>query len=201
MEAVTLTEAQRIAYATLEAIATQPDWEHIKDLVGRELDITDEVIDEAVKALNAADKPKAKVAGHGVFVVTHLHAGVFFNTAVFTDADKAKACKDEWQKENNSEQDWIDLQECQVIGEQPPSNIITIDVKQFIQDHFVGESEAVTAGIVAESEPTDNEMEQFKDQLEDRLSDWISKEWDNFTPEPSSREMQNKERRDMGITE
>lgn len=48
---MTEDEARQIAFEALRAIATQYGWEHIKDLVGRELDITDDVIDSAVALL------------------------------------------------------------------------------------------------------------------------------------------------------
>lgn len=48
---MTKDEAQQIAFEALRAIATQCGWEHIKDLIGRELDITDDMIDNAVALL------------------------------------------------------------------------------------------------------------------------------------------------------
>jgi len=48
---MTVEEARQIAFEALRAIATQCGWEHIKDLIGRELDITDEMIDDAVALL------------------------------------------------------------------------------------------------------------------------------------------------------
>ncbi len=44
-------EAQGIANEALMAIATNPGFNDLKDLIGRELDITDETLDEAVKVL------------------------------------------------------------------------------------------------------------------------------------------------------
>jgi hypothetical protein len=44
-------EAQGIANEALRAIATNPDFNNLKDLIGRELDITDKILDEAVKVL------------------------------------------------------------------------------------------------------------------------------------------------------
>jgi len=57
---ISLKEARSIADATLEAISSQKDWEHIKDLVGRELDLTDGIIDQAVETLNNHDHNTAK---------------------------------------------------------------------------------------------------------------------------------------------
>lgn len=48
---MTEDEARQIAFEALRAIATQYGWEHIKDLIGRELDITDDAIDNAVALL------------------------------------------------------------------------------------------------------------------------------------------------------
>lgn len=44
-------EAQGIANDAFRAIVTNPDFYNLKDLIGRELDITDEILDDAVKAL------------------------------------------------------------------------------------------------------------------------------------------------------
>jgi hypothetical protein len=44
-------EAQGIANEALRAIATDPGFYNLKDLIGRELDITDVTLDEAVKVL------------------------------------------------------------------------------------------------------------------------------------------------------
>ena len=44
-------EAQGIANEVLRAITTNPDFYNLKALIGRELDITDETLDEAVKKL------------------------------------------------------------------------------------------------------------------------------------------------------
>ncbi len=43
-----LKEAQGIANETLRIIVTHIDCEDFKDFIGRELDITDETLDEAV---------------------------------------------------------------------------------------------------------------------------------------------------------
>ncbi len=48
---MTKDEAQGIANETLRAITTNPDFYNLKDLIGRELDTTDETLDEAVKKL------------------------------------------------------------------------------------------------------------------------------------------------------
>ena len=45
------TEAQGIANEALRVITTNPDFNNLKDLIGRELDITDETLDEAVDVL------------------------------------------------------------------------------------------------------------------------------------------------------
>lgn len=44
-------EAQGIANEALRAIVINPDFNNLKDLIGRELDITDETLDEAIKVL------------------------------------------------------------------------------------------------------------------------------------------------------
>jgi hypothetical protein len=49
--AMKVKEAQEIAFETLRAIVTNPDFYSMKDSIGRELDIADEILDEAVKAL------------------------------------------------------------------------------------------------------------------------------------------------------
>lgn len=46
-----LKEAQTIANEVLRSVCTHPDFGYIKDLMGRELDITDEDLDEAVGVL------------------------------------------------------------------------------------------------------------------------------------------------------
>ncbi len=55
-----IKEAHGIANEALRAIATNPDLYNLKDLIGRELDITDEILDEAVEVLfsQPADKDK-----------------------------------------------------------------------------------------------------------------------------------------------
>ena len=78
------------------------------------------------------------------------------------------------------------------IEPEPPSSVITIDVKQFIEDNLVDDIRDM---------PTDSEIEQFKEQMEDQLHIFITKEWGMFTPEPCAAEMARKERRDMGIME
>jgi hypothetical protein len=52
---ITVDDARQIAFETLRSVATLPDWENFKDLVGRELDITDEIIDQAVRLLFSDD--------------------------------------------------------------------------------------------------------------------------------------------------
>ncbi len=46
-----ISEAQSIAAEALRAMVSNPDFYHVKDLIGRELDLTDDALDEAVKAL------------------------------------------------------------------------------------------------------------------------------------------------------
>lgn len=55
-----LKEAHGIADETLRAIATNPDFYNVKDLIGRELDITDEILDEAVEVLFSQPVEKDK---------------------------------------------------------------------------------------------------------------------------------------------
>jgi hypothetical protein len=59
-----LKEAQGVANEALRAIATNPDFNNLKDVIGRELDITDEILDEAVKVLfsKPAEKDKNRAA-------------------------------------------------------------------------------------------------------------------------------------------
>lgn len=54
-EEITVDDARQIAFETLRYVAILPDWENFKDLVGRELDITDEIIDQAVSLLFSED--------------------------------------------------------------------------------------------------------------------------------------------------
>ena len=53
---LTVDDARQIAFETLRAVVTSPGWENFKDLVGRELDITDEMLDQAVGLLFSEDK-------------------------------------------------------------------------------------------------------------------------------------------------
>jgi hypothetical protein len=55
-ETLTINDARQIAFETLRSVATLSGWENFKDLVGRELDITDEMIDQAVDLLFSKDK-------------------------------------------------------------------------------------------------------------------------------------------------
>jgi hypothetical protein len=55
-----LKEAHGIADESLRAIATNPDFYNLKDLIGRELDITDEILDEAVEVLFSQPVEKDK---------------------------------------------------------------------------------------------------------------------------------------------
>ncbi len=55
-----LKEAHGIAEEALRAIATNPDFYNLKDLIGRELDITDEILDEAVEVLFSQPVEKDK---------------------------------------------------------------------------------------------------------------------------------------------
>lgn len=55
-----LKEAHGIADEALRAIATNPDFYNLKDLIGRELDITDEILDEAVEVLFSQPVEKDK---------------------------------------------------------------------------------------------------------------------------------------------
>jgi hypothetical protein len=50
-ETLNIDDARQIAFETLRVVATLPGWESFKDLVGRELDITDEIMDQAVGIL------------------------------------------------------------------------------------------------------------------------------------------------------
>lgn len=52
---MTVGDARQIAFETLRSVSTLPDWESFKDLVGRELDVTDEIIDQAVRLLFSED--------------------------------------------------------------------------------------------------------------------------------------------------
>ncbi|MGB8218679.1 MAG: hypothetical protein WCE94_15380 [Candidatus Methanoperedens sp.] len=49
--AMSVKEAQGIAFEALRAIVKNSDFYNMKDLVGRELDITDEILDESVEVL------------------------------------------------------------------------------------------------------------------------------------------------------
>ncbi len=53
---LTKEEARQMAFETLRVIVTMPGLEHIKDLIGRELDISDELMDCAVELLFSEDK-------------------------------------------------------------------------------------------------------------------------------------------------
>lgn len=55
-----LKEAHGIADESLRAIATNPDFYNLKDLIGRELDIMDEILDEAVEVLFSQPVEKDK---------------------------------------------------------------------------------------------------------------------------------------------
>lgn len=55
---LTVGEARQIAFETLRSVATLPGWENFKDLVGRELDLTDEILDQAVILLFSDEKKK-----------------------------------------------------------------------------------------------------------------------------------------------
>lgn len=57
---LTVDDARQIAFETLRAVAALPGWESFKDLVGRELDITDEMIDQAVGLLFSEDETGSK---------------------------------------------------------------------------------------------------------------------------------------------
>lgn len=48
---LTVEEARQMAFETLRVVATMPGLEHIKDLIGRELDVSDELMDRAVALL------------------------------------------------------------------------------------------------------------------------------------------------------
>lgn len=52
---ITIEDAKQIAFETLRIAAGQYGWENFKDFVGRELDITDETIDQAVGLLFSED--------------------------------------------------------------------------------------------------------------------------------------------------
>jgi hypothetical protein len=54
-------EAGQIANEALRSIVTNPDYEHIKDLIGSDLDITDEAMEEAVDILFCGQKKPAAV--------------------------------------------------------------------------------------------------------------------------------------------
>lgn len=58
--ALTIDDARQVAFETLRYVATLPGWENFKDLVGRELDITDEIIDQAVDLLFSEDDSRSK---------------------------------------------------------------------------------------------------------------------------------------------
>ena len=53
---LTKEEAQQMAFEALRFIVTMPGLEHIKDLIGRELDTSDELMDRAVELLFSEDK-------------------------------------------------------------------------------------------------------------------------------------------------
>lgn len=48
---LTEEEARQMAFETLRVVATMQGLEHIKDLIGRELDVSDELMDRAVALL------------------------------------------------------------------------------------------------------------------------------------------------------
>jgi hypothetical protein len=52
---LTVDDARQIAFETLRYVTILPGWENFKDLVGRELDITDETMDQAVGLLFSED--------------------------------------------------------------------------------------------------------------------------------------------------
>lgn len=72
------------------------------------------------------------------------------------------------------------LNKCKLVKQEDDKFLITIDVKQFIQDNFSEKDGYIPT--------TDNEVEQFKEQLEEDLSDWIKGEFSMFTPEASAAE-------------
>lgn len=53
---LTVDDARQIAFETLRSVATLPGWENFKDLVGRELDVTDEMLDQAVDLIFSDEK-------------------------------------------------------------------------------------------------------------------------------------------------
>ena len=52
---LTKEEAQQMAFEALRVVVTMPGLEHIKDLIGRELDTSDELMDRAVALLFSED--------------------------------------------------------------------------------------------------------------------------------------------------
>ncbi len=56
-EILTIEDARQVAFETLRSVVTLHGWENIKDLVGRQLDMTDEMLDQAVNLL-FSDKNK-----------------------------------------------------------------------------------------------------------------------------------------------
>ena len=50
-EILTVDDARQIAFETLRFVSILPGWESFKNLVGEELDLTDEMIDQAVGLL------------------------------------------------------------------------------------------------------------------------------------------------------
>jgi hypothetical protein len=55
-ESLTVDDARQIAFETLRVVSRLDGWGSFKDLVGRELDITDEMLDQAVGLLFSEDK-------------------------------------------------------------------------------------------------------------------------------------------------
>jgi len=55
---LTVDDARQIAFETLRSVATLPGWENFKDLVGRELDVTDKILDQAVDLIFSDEKKK-----------------------------------------------------------------------------------------------------------------------------------------------
>lgn len=57
-----------------------------------------------------------------VYVVTHIHRGVIYNTAVFADHDEAADYHHALKATMDEEYDCIDLQACIIIREEDDEN-------------------------------------------------------------------------------
>lgn len=69
---LTIDEARQIAFEALRAVTMTPGWEDTKDLIGRELDITDEIMDRAVGLL-FSDKNNIEMEEKKYYILGKVH--------------------------------------------------------------------------------------------------------------------------------